>query len=631
VALISSAATIKDPDSPVLAKMTVSIVNPKDGDFENLSADVSRTPIKASISHNVLTLSGPANREAFQQVLRTVRYRNTAPSPTAGNRSVRVVVNDGIVNGKWVYAAVAVAATPTGYTVVARDPVLGQSNATSTGFTLAQAVVGATYRYTITSSGGGTPVTGSGAVTAANQSVAGIDVSTLPDGVLTFSVTLTGPGGATGPAATATATLDQTAPAGYAIEVMDAMVNLSKATSTGLALTGAEVGTVYHYTITSSGGGTPLTGSGTVTAATQSLTGINVTSLPDGALTYSVTLTDAAGNTGTAATAVATMDATAPRGYVITPNDLVINAAEAASTGFTFAGAEVGATYRFTVTSSGGGTPVTGTGTVTSATVLVTGIDVSSLPDGTLTFTVTLTDWAGNVGPEVTATATLARTVAPLPGTVTLSNNTVAAGQSGATVGTLGMSDPGTYAYMLVDGAGDNAKFTITGGDQLSTAQALAPQSSYSVTVLGFSVFLASTPVSVTGITGPYVVQMTYDPSTLPTSAYEQPMANSGYLYLAAQAIDGSWDNAVLGNAGAAGQYAQARYLGDGPDYSTGSWNNFWLSVTAAHPTATTSDVLGSWGVDTTNHVVWAVVDFSDQFAAQAVIVAQKTFTVTAV
>ena len=60
-----------------------------------------------------------------------------------------------------------------------------------------------------------------------------------------------------------------------------------------------------------------MTGSGSVTSATQDITGINVSSLADGTLTFSVTLTDAAGNVGTAATATATLDKTAPSGYTI--------------------------------------------------------------------------------------------------------------------------------------------------------------------------------------------------------------------------------------------------------------------------------------------------------------------------
>ena len=204
-----------------------------------------------------------------------------------------------------------------------------------------------------------------------------------------------------------TVTADVTPPSGYTIAVGDSMVNATEAASTSFTFAGAEVGATYNYTVTSSGGGTPVTGSGTITSATQQVTGINVSTLPDGTLTYSVTLRDAAGNTGAAATATATLDKTAPSGYTITADDGLINATEAASTSFTFAGAEVGATYNYTVISSGGGTPVTGSGTIASATQQVTGINVSTLPDGTLTYSVTLRDTAGNTGTAATATATL--------------------------------------------------------------------------------------------------------------------------------------------------------------------------------------------------------------------------------
>ena len=68
--------------------------------------------------------------------------------------------------------------------------------------------------------------------------------------------------------------------------------------------------------------------------ATQTISGINVSSLPDGTLTFSVTLTDGAGNS-TTATTTATLDKTAPSGYSITANDAHVNATNAATTGFT--------------------------------------------------------------------------------------------------------------------------------------------------------------------------------------------------------------------------------------------------------------------------------------------------------
>ena len=201
-----------------------------------------------------------------------------------------------------------------------------------------------------------------------------------------------------GSAATATATLDKTAPTGYTITADQSLINASQATATSFTFAGAEVGTTYSYTVTSSGGSGSVTGSGTVTSATQQVTGINVSSLPDGTLTYSVKLTDAAGNVGSAATATATLDKTAPTGYTIVVDQSQINSSNAAATSFTFTGAEEFTTYSYTVTSDGGSGSVTGSGTVFSATQQVTGINVSSLPNGTLTYSVTLTDAAGNVG-----------------------------------------------------------------------------------------------------------------------------------------------------------------------------------------------------------------------------------------
>lgn len=49
--------------------------------------------------------------------------------------------------------------------------------------------------------------------------------------------------------------------------------------------------------------------------------------------------------------------------------------------------AEVGASYSWEISSSGGGTPVTGSGTVGAAGFDITGIDITALNVGTLTVT----------------------------------------------------------------------------------------------------------------------------------------------------------------------------------------------------------------------------------------------------
>jgi hypothetical protein len=65
---------------------------------------------------------------------------------------------------------------------------------------------------------------------------------------------------------------------------------------------------------------------------------------------------------------------------------------------FRISGAEIGASYSYSIESSGGGTPVTGTGAIESVTQQVTGIDLSGLADGTLTLSLTLADALGNTG-----------------------------------------------------------------------------------------------------------------------------------------------------------------------------------------------------------------------------------------
>jgi hypothetical protein len=80
------------------------------------------------------------------------------------------------------------------------------ATASSAGITLNKVPVGATFNYTITSSGGAGSVTGSGTTSASPHTVGGIDVSNLPAGTLTVSVTLTTATGGTGAARMATTT-----------------------------------------------------------------------------------------------------------------------------------------------------------------------------------------------------------------------------------------------------------------------------------------------------------------------------------------------------------------------------------------------------------------------------------------
>ena len=196
-------------------------------------------------------------------------------------------------------------------------------------------------------------------------------------------------------------------------------IDAASANARGFSINGGEPTTTYKYVITGSNGGGPaggITGSGFVQLATQTIGGINVSSFNDGSLTYSVTLTDLQGNTLTEQ-ATAVLDRVAPNGYSLSNVPAQIKAADAKNTSFTLnsPSGEIGDTYVYTITSSG--TPsapaVTGSGTVAATAQQINGVDVSSLPDGTLSFSVVLTDQAGNVGAATTPVTATLNTAAP--------------------------------------------------------------------------------------------------------------------------------------------------------------------------------------------------------------------------
>ena len=94
------------------------------------------------------------------------------------------------------------------------------------------------------------------------------------------------------------------------------------------------------------------------------------------------------------------------------------------------------------------------------------------------------------------------------------------------------------------------------------------------------------------GQTDTFVLQMSYNPALL--TGGEADMAAAGEIYLATFDIGTqTWKNAILGNHGDnSGGTANVQ----------GAWNS-------------TDDTLGTWGVDTVNNVVWAVVNHNSEFA----------------
>ena len=186
----------------------------------------------------------------------------------------------------------------------------------------------------------------------------------------------------------------------------------------------------------------------------------------------------------------------------------------------------------------------------------------------------------------------------PIAATLSLSNNTAAANQSGAVVGSLtggGTAIGNTINYSLVNepagGTNNNSLFTIV-GNQLETLGPVAA-GTYNVRVRISSPFeiteVDDLPPS--DVTGPLTFQMTFDPTQLPSAAYLAAAANAGLITLGTDGSGtGNWVPAVSANSENPGSLAQTNVISP---YST-----FWSSVTAAHPSATLANVVGSSGVE---------------------------------
>ena len=119
---------------------------------------------------------------------------------------------------------------------------------------------------------------------------------------------------------------------------------------------------------------------------------------PIGTTTNIFEVTDASGNKSTCSFDVIVKDVEAPKDYTVSIDQAEIDETNEKAVSFTFAAAEVGTTYNYTFSSENGGTDVSGSGTISTVTEKITGIDISGLEDGTITLSVTLTDEAENEG-----------------------------------------------------------------------------------------------------------------------------------------------------------------------------------------------------------------------------------------
>ena len=237
-----------------------------------------------------------------------------------------------------------------------------------------------------------------------------ISVTLIPDTVNNFTVTATDAAENESSSASVPAiTEDSTAPTAPDSTKMTVAMNISPVVDTISGGIGAVEGYAIVKVYSDSGLANLVS---FVTAGSDGIFG-SIDIGDNQHTTVYVTATDAAGNES--GWTSKDNDIAAPIGYTVSIDQEYINKSNEIAMSFTFAGAEVGATYNYSIDDTNSATlPVTGPivilpesppyPTITDTNQQISDIDVSALDDDTLTLTVYLTDSAGNQGANTTDT-----------------------------------------------------------------------------------------------------------------------------------------------------------------------------------------------------------------------------------
>ncbi|MDQ0673976.1 hypothetical protein QFZ36_001537 [Pseudarthrobacter siccitolerans] len=310
---------------------------------------------------------------------------------------------------------------------VANVQIKGTSEA-GAQITLAASDAGAAHSVTVTPKPIATP---------AGTWSASLDLTSLNQGTVTYTATATDAASNTSTARTTTNTKDTVAPS--PAQALNIPPYIAKGKDSAVLVSGtAEALGIVTVTATDSGGKTAFNTATAVSSGDWSLN-LNCSSLVDGTITYTVTVTDAAGNTSTPVTpSPASMkDTVTPVLTISAP--MYVNSSTA-NTGVEVSGtAETGAAVSVTVRDSTlKSVTTTFTATGTSWNIIM---NLSQLSDGTLTYTAASSDPAGN---STTATAngtTSKDTAAPTVKGIVLTNPT------GSTPGKADAGDTLTIEY----------------------------------------------------------------------------------------------------------------------------------------------------------------------------------------
>ncbi|MDC7222950.1 MAG: Ig-like domain-containing protein, partial [Spirochaetales bacterium] len=269
------------------------------------------------------------------------------------------------------------------------DPV-NASNYETFSFTLTSGEADGTYSYTI-SDESDNGVSGSGIFDSTGEvTLEDIDLSDLEDGEISVQVTQTDQAGNSSGIGQDTTDMDKVVPDEPSVTITcSTPVTSSNNDAFSFDVYGGEAGLTYNYTLSTDGGSTTISDSGEFDDDGEfTVEDLDISSLADGTLTVSVYQTDDVGNVSDTGTDTATLNGTVEND---TDVSLEVDSSNVDSYTFTIYG-EAGASYTYTITSSNGDSSITDSGEFGDADEVTVTVDLSSLGDGYLVFTVTVTD-----------------------------------------------------------------------------------------------------------------------------------------------------------------------------------------------------------------------------------------------
>lgn len=325
---------------------------------------------------------------------------------------------------------------------VAAVPVNGTAEP---GTTLTLTVTDAGAAHTLTQT---VPVSSGGAWTAT-----GFNLTSLNQGTVTYAAKATDTAGNTGSTVSVTSIKDTLAPAAPTIS---APLYVNSANVANVPVSGtAEAGAAVTLVVTDAGAAHTVTQTAAASGTgAWSTTGLNLSALNQGAVTYAATATDSAGNTGASATTTKTKDTISATPTVTVPT--YVNSANAGNVPVSGT-SDAGASITLTVTDAGSAHTVSQSVTATgSGTWSVTGLNLTTFTDGTISYSATATDSAGNISTAGTATNTK-DTVSATP---VVSAPAYVNGVNVASVPVSGTSDAGASVSLTVTDA--NSAHTVT-------------------------------------------------------------------------------------------------------------------------------------------------------------------------